>query len=447
MPTNEQPDRTRPNPARRTFLKQAALLAGAGVAASAFTPPAAARRITGRGVGKMPTPPRDGEPVRLAIIGTGGMGRAHIDAFSALRDSGRCNVEIVALCDVNDLHAADAVKRTAAGGQPSTPRTTRDHREILADPDIHAVLIATPEHNHAPIAMDAIMAGKDVYCEKPMTLDLDQALVLRETVLANPQTIFCVGTQKIMLPKFREAKKLIESGAIGTPVFSQTSYCRNAPDGEWNYYEIDPEWKPGVNLDWDRWLAPKPHHAWDPKLYIRWRRYRAFSTGIIGDLLVHEMTPLMMALESCGWPRRVVAAGSHLVDLEMENHDQVNLIIEFESGHQMTVAGSTSNEVGLENLIRGHEGNLYLNSRHCEFRPTRPFVDFAEPRRIECPDIGNDQDALRVNFIDSVRSRQQPDSTVDLGTRVMVAVDLATRSIWDGGAWGFDRTTMTARRL
>lgn len=436
----------RTGPGRRDFLKHAALIASAGVAASALASTASARRITGRGRGKAPTPPRDGQPVRLAIIGTGGMGRAHIDAFNRLREQGLVNVEFAALCDVNDLFAADAAERVAAGGQSTEPRVTRDHREVLADPDIHAVLIATPEHNHAPIAMDAIMAGKDVYCEKPMTLDVDQALALRETVLANPETLFCVGTQKIMLPKFREAKKLVESGAIGTPIFSQTSYCRNAPDGEWNYYQIDPAWEPGVNVDWERWLMPKPHQAWDPKVYIRWRRYRAFSTGIIGDLLVHEMTPLMMALESCGWPKRVVASGSHLVDTEMENHDLVNLIIEFESGHQMTVAGSTSNEVGLENLIRGHEGNIYLNSRHCEFRPTRPYVDFAEPRRIECPDIGNDQDALRVNFIESVRSRQQPDSTVDLGTRVMIAVDLAARSIWDGGAWEFDRTTMTARR-
>ncbi|MEO0632190.1 MAG: hypothetical protein AAFY46_15920, partial [Planctomycetota bacterium] len=168
--------------------------------------------------------------------------------------------------------------------------------------------------------------------------------------------------------------------------------------------------------------------------------------GILGDLLVHEITPLMMSLESVGWPVRVQAIGSHLVDKEMENHDQVNLQIEFESGHQMIVAGSTCNEVGLENLIRGHEANIYLNSRHCEIRPTRPYVDFMDPERIECPDIGNDQNVMRLDWLSSIRTRKQPFSSVDLGTKVMVVVDLATKSIWDGHAYRFDPETMTASR-
>lgn len=434
---------------RRGFLKHAALVAGAGLAATALAGKGDSgwREVKGMGRGKAANPPKAGETIRMAVIGTGGMGTGHCRAFAGFGAAGKENVQIVAISDVNDLHAESAATAIVESGQSVRPDLHRDYRELLKRDDVHAIVCASPEHSHTRICMDAIAAGKDVYCEKPMGLKLDESLALRETVLENPDKIFIVGTQKIMLPKYREAKRLIEDGAIGKPIFSQASYCRNTPAGEWNYYGIDDRWKPGVNLDWDMWLGEAGPREWDPKVYIRWRRYRDFSTGIIGDLLVHELTPLIMALESVGWPTRVVASGGHYIDKDMENHDQVNLNIEFENGHSMIVAGSTNTEVGLENMIRGNKANLYLNSRHCELRPERPYVDEIEQRRVECPDIGNDQDALRLHWLEAVRSRVQPASTVDLGTKVMVIVDLATRSVWDGHAYRFDRATMTAQQI
>jgi predicted dehydrogenase len=440
---------------RRDFLKAAALVAGAGLTATALSgcasgsPGALAGSdsVTPRPLGAAPKPPRDGETIRLAVLGVGGMGRGHCSAFARFAKDGDADLEIVAVCDVNDLHAAAAVKTIVEGGQATPPRAYRDYRELLEKEDLHAVLIASPEHQHAPMAIDAVTRGLDVYCEKPMTLRLDEAIAVQKTCHANPDVMFVVGTQKMMLPKYREARKLIEAGAIGTPVFSQTSYCRNTPDGEWNYYNIDERWKPGENLDWDAWLGHMGPREWDPKVYIRWRRYRDFSTGIIGDLLVHEITPLIYALDSVGWPKRVVATGGHYVDKDMENHDLVNLNITWENDHSMIVAGATCNEVGLENLIRGHEANIYLNSRHCDLRPTRPFVDMIDPMRVECPDIGNDQDRMRLAWLRSIRDRKQIDSTVDFATKVMVAVDLATRSLWDGHSYEFDRETMRVTRV
>lgn len=442
-----------PAGSRRDFLRTAAVLTGVGLAGCASSksggiePLAGTNSVKPKGLGTKPTPPSDDEPIKIAVIGTGGMGRGHCRTLTNFATRGEQNLEIVAVCDVNDLHAEQAVKDVQDAGQEAAPRMYRDHRELLAKEEVHGVLIGSPEHQHAIHASDAVHAGKDVYCEKPMTLRLDEAIALRETVHANPEVMFVVGTQKMMLPKYRAAKKLIEEGAIGTPVFSQTSYCRNSPDGEWNYYELDPAWRPGVNLDWDAWLGHMPKREWDPKVYIRWRRYRDFSTGIIGDLLVHEVTPLMFALDSLGWPNRVVATGGHYIDKDMENHDQVNINVTLEDGHSMIVAGSTCNEVGLENLIRGHEANIYLNGRHCELRPTRPFVDLVDPMRVESPDIGNDQDQMRLAWLRSIRDRKQPDSTVDFATKVMVVVDLATRSLWDGHAYEFDSKTMKVQRV
>ena len=107
-----------------------------------------------------------------------------------------------------------------------------------------------------------------------------------------------VGTQYMTYPRYVAAQKLIADGGIGHPTFSQTSYCRNSRDGEWLYYGIDPDIVPGPALDWEAWCGPLGLQPWNPQVYFRWRRYKKFSTGIIGDLLVHMMTPLMMAVDA-----------------------------------------------------------------------------------------------------------------------------------------------------
>ncbi|MBI4878814.1 MAG: Gfo/Idh/MocA family oxidoreductase [Planctomycetes bacterium] len=432
-------------PSRREFLGNAAALAAAAAAlASCRSVPA-----IGAAAGPIPrhaprTPLAPGEPVLMGVIGTGGMGDAHCVSFMNLNAEGRANVRIAALCDVNRKRLA-STHRGCEEKQGAKVDVHRDYRELLARSDLHGVLIAAPEHWHAQMAIDALAAGKDVYVEKPMTLRLPEALRLRQVVLANPDMIFQVGTQKMILPKWGAAKKLIAEDVIGKPTFSQTSYCRNSKDGEWLYYTIDPEVVPGENLDWEGWCGPLGPQPFDGAVLAQWRRYRKFSTGIVGDLLVHQMTPLMMALDA-GWPTRVTASGGHYVDQKMENHDQVNMTIEFERGHTMIVAGSTCNEVGIEVMIRGHKATLYLNGRDCVLRPERIYADEIEEQTVACADIGDDQDALRVNWLDSIRSREPAVSGIDLASKMMVAVDLATRSMWEGHAYVFDPTTMTARQ-
>ncbi|MDX2145893.1 MAG: Gfo/Idh/MocA family oxidoreductase [Planctomycetota bacterium] len=433
---------------RRSFLGQSAAMLGAAGVLGAMTSarPAQGRLIApaGKAAARVPIAP-DG-PVRIGVIGTGGMGRGHIDAYiNAIHKAGKEKVHIVAVCDVNDFFLADAkAKCDAQDGVKA--EAYKYYRKLIARDDIHGVLIASPEHWHAQQAIDALMAGKDVYLEKPMTLRLDEAVALRQVVKANPDMIMQVGTQYAAQPKYREAKKVIESGALGPALWSQCSYCRNTPDGEWNYYQVDDRWKPGENIDWDAWCGPAGKHEWDPKLYIRWRRFRKFSTGIVGDLLVHEMTPYFVALNSSGWPVRVSAMGSHMIDKSMENHDQVLLQVQFEDGHIMTVAGNTNNENGFEKLIRCQKGNIYLNSRHCVIRPERPFTSEVDDQTIQCPDVGNDQDQHRINWIKCMRTRTQPDSDVDQGAKVMVVVDLATRAMWEGGSWTFNPKTMEMKR-
>lgn len=427
-----------PTPSRRDVLAT-----GTAVTALGLTGRAGAQdeRPVPKAPPKQPIP--EGTPVRVGVIGMGGMGRGHLGSMMGQIEGKAHDFQVVAVCDVNTINLERA-RKTASERQPGVEVTAHtDYKELLARSDIDGVLIASPEHWHAQQSVDAIAAGKDVYCEKPMTLSIEDAMWIVRTLDANPHMRMQVGTQYMMLEKYQAAKRLIAEGKIGHPTLSQTSYCRNSMNGEW-LYGINPDVKPGETLDWEAWCGPKGVDEWDPEVYHRWRRYKKWSTGIIGDLLVHMMTPMMFALDR-GWPTRVTASGGHYIDKAMENHDQVFVTTEFEKQHTMIVAGSTCNENGLETLIRGHEANLFLGSNNCILRPERIYAEDIDEETINCARV-DAQPALRLNWIECMRSREMNVSPVKLAAQVMVVVDLATRSMWDGGAWSFDPETLTATR-
>ncbi|MEO5510083.1 MAG: Gfo/Idh/MocA family oxidoreductase [Longimicrobiales bacterium] len=430
---------------RRSFIKKSAVLAASASALTSMAYEDVSADESTIPVTRGVKPPRDADPVRIAVIGTGGMGTEHCRAFSRFAQAGKADVQIVAISDVcvpRLTAAAEAIKKITPNAEF---KQYTDYRQVIADPTIHGVLIASPEHWHGRMAEEAMLAGKDVYMEKPMTLRLKQGMHLREVWRRNPDRIAVVGTQFTTYATYLEAKKVIAADGIGKPIFSQTSYCRNSKAGEW-LYKLDPAWKPGENLDWKMWLGDSKRIPYNAEIFGRWRRYKDFSTGIIGDLLVHYMTPLVMALD-VGWPTRVVASGGHYIDKTMENHDQVNINAQFEKEHTMVVAGSTCNELGLETLVRGHKANLYLTSKKMTVRPEQAFTEEVEPKEFTAPDTGDPQDTLRMEWLDGIRNRTQPASTIELGTKIMVIVDLATRSMWTGNAYSFDPATMRVREI
>jgi len=422
---------------RRTLLR--------GTAAAAAVAAATPLRADDRPVPKAPAkgPIDDGQPIRIGFIGLGGMGHGHLDSTLRQIAGGQVNAQVVAVAEVQKFRREDAQKKATDGQKGVEVSAHVDYLELLDRPDIDCVLIASPEHWHAQMAVDAIARGKDVYLEKPMTLRLPEALWLQKVMEANPHMRLQVGTQYMMWGRYREAKRLIAAGEIGKPLFSQTGYCRNSKSGEW-LYGIDDRVQPGETLDWERWCGPLGGHDWDTNVFHRWRRYKTWSTGIVGDLLVHMVTPMIYAL-NVGWPTRVSAIGGHYIDKAMENHDQVNLTVQFEKEHTMVVAGSTCNEQGYEPMIRGHEANLYLGSNNCVLRPERIFAEDIDTKEIKCDPV-NEQPALRLDWFNSVRTRAANISPVELGTQVMVVVDLATRAMWEGGEWLFDPATRTTRR-
>ena len=421
MPATDRPSAGPPS--RRDFLRTASASAAFAAGGPAFLSRRSPNEVLG-----------------LGVIGVGGMGGAHCRSFVNIDKSGSEKVQLRAISDVCKPRLDRALDQATQGGAPKVSGH-RYYQELLDRKDIDCVLIATPEHWHAQMAIDAMAAGKDVYLEKPMTLDLDDAIRLYRFSQKSDR-ILQVGTQFVTDPKYDKARDLIADGAIGKAVTSQTGYCRNSKIGEWNYYGIDPKVQPGKMLDWDAWCGPLGKQDWNTLIYHRWRRYRKYSSGIIGDLLVHQMTPLVNCL-NVGWPTRVTGSGGHYIDKAMENFDQVNLTIEFEKGHTMVVWGSTCNATGPAPMIRGHKANLSLSGNRCSLTAENLFSDEIDSEDFKMK-RGASQDRLRVNWLHSVRSRKQPLSPPELAMKIMVIVDLAVRSMWEQKSYRFDPKTFTA---
>jgi predicted dehydrogenase len=268
---------------RREFLKTVAT--GTAVAPTMLRAqtPSAARAVS----------PND--RIRFAAIGIGIRGQQ--DVRAALRTPG---AELAAVADVYDGRLALA--KEIWGNQVST---TRDYRETLARPDIDAVVIATPDHWHRQIAIDAMKAGKDVYVEKPMVQQLDEGQLVIDAARQTGR-ILQVGSQHPSSIVHAKARELFRAGAIGELNIVEAWINRNSALGAWQY-SIPPDASPQT-IDWDRFLGHAPKRPFEPVRLFRWRNYRDYGTGIPGDLFVHLFTSIHFVLDSLG-PTRAIASG------------------------------------------------------------------------------------------------------------------------------------------
>jgi predicted dehydrogenase len=236
-----------------------------------------------------------GDRIQFATIGVGIQGIN--DTRAALRVPG---VELVAVADVYDGRLTLA-KETWG----DHVFTSRDYREVLARPDVDAVIIATPDHWHARIAIDAMKAGKDVYVEKPIVQDIEEGPQVIETE-RQTKRILQVGSQRVSSIVYAKAGELFRAGAIGELNLVEAWMNRNSSNGAWQY-SIPADAAPAT-IDWDRFLGNAPKRPFDPVRLFRWRNYRDYGTGIPGDLFVHLFTGIHYVLGSTG-PTRVMATG------------------------------------------------------------------------------------------------------------------------------------------
>jgi predicted dehydrogenase len=235
------------------------------------------------------------DKIRIALIGAGGMGSG--DVNDALKVPG---VELAAVSDIYDGRLTRA--KEVWGSQIFT---TRDYREVLARKDVDAVIIATPDHWHAKISIDALAAGKDVYCEKPMVQKVEEGIEVIDAYQKSGR-IFQVGSQYASSLAFKKIGELLRQGVIGELNLVEAWLDRNTAIGAWQY-SIPPDASP-ANIDWDRFLGSAPKRPFEPIRLFRWRNYRDYGTAVAGDLFVHLFTGLHTATGSIG-PRRIYSTG------------------------------------------------------------------------------------------------------------------------------------------
>lgn len=280
---------------RRSFLKKAVL----GTAAVTSAPMV----LSGSYKQKLLLGSRIYEPgsfaandqINLALIGTGIQGS--FDTMTALQVPG---VKLVATCDLYTGRLARA--RELWGNDIST---TRDYREILDRKDVDAVIIATPDHWHKRISIEALQAGKAVYCEKPMIQKFEEG---HEVIDAQKTSgkVMQVGSQGMSSLGNEKAKQLYEDGAIGEIVMLDMYNDRYSSEGAWNY-PIPPDASPET-VDFDTFLGSAPKVPFELKRFFRWRNYKDYGTGVAGDLFVHAFSTLHYILSSHG-PERALSTG------------------------------------------------------------------------------------------------------------------------------------------
>lgn len=408
---------------RRSFIKKsAAAAAGALISGPLFRNTANAQAggpkvqaVAAPGVGA-----KSGEKITIGMIGLGGRGQSNLRSILAFADE--ANVTVGAVCDLWDKRAEEG---RAKAGLPAD-RSFTDYRKLLELSDIDAVLISTTDQWHAQISIDAMNAGKDVYCEKPFTRYLPEAFDVYDTAKRTGRT-FQLGTQGASQPAWVKCAEIVNSGGIGPLVLAQASYMRNSGSkGEWNY-RIDPDFKKD-SLDWKTWLGNVPNRDFNPDHYFRWRKYFPYCAGIIGDLIPHRLSPMLLATGTTEFPSRVVSLGTRQIQTDRDVCDNVQIVAEFPSGFAFQVIGSTVNEQGLQDMIRGHHATLSVGGgNRINLNPERPFADEIDPEAFQLDPVNSMQAHLQ-NWYDCIRSGEEPVAGIDLAIRQQTILSLAEMS-------------------
>jgi predicted dehydrogenase len=421
---------------RRGFLETAGAATGAVVTAGAFPHPALGR-VTGAN-----------DRINFAILGPGGRAQAHLGVLLAMKDEGK-PVEIIAVADVYQKNRDKAQQRTHC------KQAENDYRKVLENKDVDAVVIATPDHWHARMAIDAMEAGKDVFCEKPMTHTIDEARQVSETQKKTKQ-IFTVGVQSTADPRWRMAHEMITAGKIGHVMQGQTSYYRNSLMGQWRYYPLSPDMTPQT-IDWKMFLGTEfglaPDMPFNRAKFAQWRCYWDFSGGMFTDLFVHQLTHLIQAM-GVRFPRRVVSGGGLYLEYDGRDvPDVATVVADYDEGCQVLISATMCNDVQLGEVIRGHTGTIRFDGdpkrgfslapQELSGKPAPPGANLGEGgERFTPPQPPDDTRVLWDHFLECLRSRH-PETLcpAETGYAAIVTVNLGVQSYRAGKALVFDQET------
>jgi predicted dehydrogenase len=409
---------------RRDFIRRtAAATAGAGLAFSAVGAPQKALGAN--------------DKLRVGVIGTGRMGRGNLEDFARQPD-----VEIVTVSDVFGPNLEAGVK--SSNGKATT---CKDFREILDRKDIDAVIVATPDHWHALMTVEACKAGKDVYVEKPISTTVEEGRRMVEAARKYHRVVQ-VGTQQRSGIHFQKAVEAIQQGMIGKISFVRTwNYDNSYPKGIGN----PPDSEPPADLDWDAWLGPAPKVAFNTNRFgvgDRWSTFRYFwdyAGGYMTDWGVHLMDIVQWALKVDGPDVITASGGKFYIQDNAETPDTLEVTYEY-PGFICTYENRWDNgnsmygkNYGIE--FHGTDGTMFVDRGGFKLYPEKRRADGKYVDRtasMEMPSVNNEHFDHVRNFVDCVKSRQRPVSDIEIGhrsTSVCLLGNVALRSkqriVWD----------------
>ncbi len=403
--------------------------------------------------------------VRFGIIGVGMQGSGLLAAAIGLP-----NVECVGAADLYDGRHTLAREIT---GNASLP-VTRRYQELLDRKDIDCIIAAVPDFWHRRVVVDACNAGKDIYCEKPMSHTAPEGFDMVDAAAKNHR-IVQIGSQRVSSALCAKARELYHGGAIGEVTMVELSLGRNSPNGAWQYpppLDLSPQ-----NLDWDTWLYDTPKIPFDPVRFARWRCWKEYGTGVGGDLMVHLLSGMLYTL---GWnepPRSASALGGiyrwkdgrNMPDLHVVLFDYHGIPVYVRLGLQ-TATPELARFMGPKGILDATGGDLRHSpqngvdtspSYYSGGFPAKMRQDYVrqwhaahpeEPRRTSLSEEaiyrGDDWDDIRPhlwNFFEAVRTRKPVAEDAVFGNHAAIACHMANESYFQKKPVYWDAASRTIK--
>jgi predicted dehydrogenase len=282
--------------------------------------------------------------------------------------------------------------------------------------------------------MDAMDAGKAVYCEKPMTHSIPQAQAVMKKQ-AETKMPLQVGVQAMSDDSYKTAGVAIREGVLGRVVQAQIEYVRRYnQQGPWRNPEITDSTPKPADLNWEAWLGHAEKIDWNPHHYFEWRNYGRYSGGIATDLFIHRITRIMKACDLL-YPRRVVGMGGIWQWPDGRDlPDNFEMICEYPRGMTVYVLGTMSNRVGVDHVIRGYRGTMYFTSTGWRAEDKDGKL-LAEHKKTGSEDIH----LHHTNLHNHLRNGEELNCPVELGMAGVVAVNMANESWRSGQMMGWDK--------
>lgn len=367
--------------------------------------------------------------VNLGVIGSGGRGTFVMTVFQKNPD-----VRVRAICDVYEPNLENAISVAAKAGP--APQAYRNYRQLLEDKPVDAVLIATPEHWHARMVLDALAAGKDVYVEKPLCHTPEEGIELIDAEKRS-KSIVQVGMQRRSYDLYLEGRKIVAAGTLGN-VRMVRSWWLN------NYLGSQPVTKLDGKLDWDEWQGPAPRRPFDPDRFKNWREYSDYSGGILADQGAHVFDGIHL-LMGAGYPSAVNASAGRPHRAGFDMPESVVAIAEYPqdfigvfSINYAAMRYKTRNDQ--LNQLDGDKARMDIGREECKVYE-QGAEDEPSISKASAYGFGHATDVHVRNFLDCVRTRQRPTAPMEIAFHAALVVQMANIALrrgrkarWNAGA-------------